>query len=158
MPKSIHKSIEIHLKTLRSLNVSKQGSHKSGTPETPGNQDTRNRLKNYFLAIVGRRVCIRASNLSQMDQPGAMRTPKGYQQRPKWSQNGARGITMMPKVHLTNQENDVQRRSVPKRRPSLGVLGLERPFNGFISELINFVVKIQPPNHPRTCFFVLRWS
>ena len=43
-------------------------------------------IKNCLLGVVGRRVGIRVSKWSQMDQPGTQRTPKGFQKRSKWSQ------------------------------------------------------------------------
>ena len=62
MPKSIHKSAEIHLKTIRHLKESKHF---------------------FFLGVVGRRVGFRASKWSQMDQHGATWSEKDTKREPK---------------------------------------------------------------------------
>ena len=66
IPKAIHKSVESHLKSIQNLTESKQGPHKSGTPETPGSQDTRNRIKIVLGESLGAGSVVERQG-SQMD-------------------------------------------------------------------------------------------
>ena len=97
MPKSIHKSADIYLKIIQNLKESKQGPHKSGTPESSGSQDTSNRITVMFWGVVGRRVGFRS-------QHGAKWTnmePKGHQTEGKNVQNMPKTFKMKPKLSQT---------------------------------------------------------
>ena len=78
MPKSIYKSADIHLET-KWKNQNREGPHKSGTPETPGGHDTRNRIQYVFSVSLGASL--------KMEPSG----PTWSQKHPQWSQADPKG-------------------------------------------------------------------
>ena len=155
MPTSIHKFVERHLQTIPNLKESKRGPHKSGTRETPGRQDTRNRIKNVYFGSLGAVSFLKRQNGAKwtwsqtdttMKQTASKMEPTVFQMEAKWTQRHQK----CAERRTTKTKHRCPEKVGTGTTHSFALLGLDFCFFRFVLKDLYFEAKTDAQTHQKS--------